>query len=249
MDLKDVGRRIATAQGAWLVDPARTDETFESAGEAVFEPEYWRARGQLTAVDRGRGAAWFVGPAERSWVLRHYRRGGAAARVSSDGYLWTGEARVRAFAEYRLLARLHGQGLPVPAPIGARYRRSGFAYRCDLLTERIEAARPLSDLLFTGTLRETHWRAIGAAVAALHGAGADHPDLNAHNILIGADGAIRVIDFDRGRLRKPGAWAARNLGRLRRSLVKIGAESTMHPGLAEQWANLEAGYASRARLP
>ncbi len=253
-DRKDVGRRIATAQGALLVDPARAGELLESAGEALFDPEYWRARAELVPADRGRGAAWFVGPARQPWVLRHYRRGGAVARLSSDRYAWAGEARVRSFAEYRLLALLHPRGLPLPAPVGARYRRTGLTYRCDLITQRIEAAQPMSALLLAGTLRDTHWRAIGAAVAALHGAGADHPDLNAHNVLIGPDGAIRVIDFDRGRLRKRGgarrpAWAARNLDRLHRSLAKIAGESAMRRVLPEQWALLEAGYESHAPHP
>ena len=253
-DRKDVGRRIATAQGGLLVDPARTGRLLESAGESIFDPEYWRARAELVPADRGRGAAWFVGPAPQSWVLRHYRRGGAVAHLSSDRYVWVGEARVRSFAEYRLLALLHGRGLPVPAPVGARYRRSGLAYRCDLITQRIEAAQPMSALLLAGALSDTHWRAIGAAVATLHDAGADHPDLNAHNVLIAPDGAIRVIDFDRGRLRRPGgarqpAWAARNLDRLRRSLAKIAGESGLRGVLPEQWAMLEAGYESRAPRP
>jgi 3-deoxy-D-manno-octulosonic acid kinase len=253
-EMKDVGRRIATAQGAVLVDPARTSEFIEGAAESLFDPEYWRARRQLVPADRGRGAAWFVGPAPQSWVLRHYRRGGAVARVSSDRYVWAGEARVRSFAEYRLLALLHRRGLPVPAPVGARYQRSGLVYRCDLITQRIEAAQPLSALLLAGALRDAHWRAIGAAVADLHVAGADHPDLNAHNVLIGSDGAIRVIDFDRGRLRKRGGarepvWASRNLDRLRRSLEKITGESALRRVLPDQWAMLKAGYESRAPHP
>jgi 3-deoxy-D-manno-octulosonic acid kinase len=257
--MRDIGRRIATAQGAFLIDPARTGELLESAGESLFDPEYWRARAELVPVDRGRGAAWFVGPVGQPWVLRHYRRGGAAARISSDRYAWAGESRVRSFAEYRLLTLLHQRGLPVPAPVGARYRRSGLTYRCDLITQRIEAAQPLSALLLGGALSDAHWRAIGAAVAALHGAGADHPDLNAHNVLIAPDGTIRVIDFDRGRLRQPGArkpgrarepaWALRNLERLRRSLAKIAGDSALRRGLPEQWAMLEAGYESREPRP
>jgi len=249
--MKDVGRRIATAQGAFLLHPARVGDLLESAGESLFDPDYWRSRALLIPADRGRGAAWFVGSPPQRWVLRHYRRGGAVARVSSDGYAWAGEGRVRSFAEYRLLALLHQRGLPVPAPVGARYRRSGLTYRCDLITQRIEAAQPMSALLLAGALSETTWRAIGAAIASLHRAGADHPDLNAHNVLVGPDGAIRVIDFDRGRLRKPGAWATRNLERLRRSLAKIAVGSALGGVSPEQWAMLKAGYesSSESRAP
>jgi 3-deoxy-D-manno-octulosonic acid kinase len=158
---------------------------------------------------------------------------------------------VRSFTEYRLLALLHQRGLPVPAPVGARYRRGGFTYRCDLITQRIEAAQPMSALLLAGALSAANWRAIGAAVASLHRAGADHPDLNAHNVLVGPDGAIRVIDFDRGRLRKPGAWAGRNLERLRRSLAKIAAGSALGGVSPEQWTMFLAGYesSSGSRVP
>jgi 3-deoxy-D-manno-octulosonic acid kinase len=249
--MKDLGRRIATARGALLVDPARTGELLESAGEALFDPEYWRARAQLIPAARGRGAAWFVGPPAQRWVLRHYRRGGAVARISGDAYAWAGEEHVRSFAEYRLLAVLHERGQPVPAPVGARYRRGAFTYRCDLITQRIEAAQPMSALLLAGALSEANWRAIGAAIACLHRAGADHPDLNAHNVLVGPDGTIRVIDFDRGRLRKPGAWTGRNLERLRRSLAKLAAGSALGSVSPEQWAMLLAGYesSSEARAP
>ena len=245
-DMKDVGRRIATAQGALLVHPARVGELLVTAAEALFDAEYWRSRAELVPADRGRGTAWFVGTPPQRWVLRHYRRGGAVAHVSSDRYAWAGEARVRSFAEYRLLAFLHAGGLPVPAPVGARYQRSGLSYRCDLITQRIEGVQPMSALLLAGALSDTTWRAVGAAVARLHRAGADHPDLNAHNVLVGPHGAIHVIDFDRGRLREPGAWTGRNLERLRRSLAKIAAGSALGRVSPEQWEMLKAGYESSA---
>jgi 3-deoxy-D-manno-octulosonic acid kinase len=93
------------------------------------------------------------------------------------------------------------------------------------------------------------WREVGAAVARLHAAGADHADLNAHNILVGIDGVVSVIDFDRGMLRTPGgksgAWAARNLSRLHRSLVKVSRDLPPDRFSAAAWDRLLAGY----RLP
>lgn len=247
---KDGGRRIALADGALLIDPAHVEAPLlESAGELLFEPQFWAARTQLVPADRGRGAAWFIGPPPHRWVLRHYRRGGAAARVSGDRYVWMGEAEVRSFAEYRLLAVLRDLDLPVPAPIGARYRRAGLTYRCDLITQRIECAQPMSTRLAEGALSEATWRAVGAAVASLHRAGADHPDLNAHNVLIGADGVVRLIDFDRGRLRKPGAWTRRNLDRLRRSIAKIAAGSAAVRVSPHEWALLLSGYESPPETP
>src|SRR5258708_8078066 len=221
MILTNGGRRIARATGAMLADPDSLGNLAEDAQESVFDPEFWRARGELVTVIGGRGSAWFIASGARQWVLRHFRRGGFIARWSRDGYVWTGESGVRAFAEWRLLDVLTRRGLPVPQPVAARYQRTGLCYRCDLITRRIVNAQPLSAALAQGALSEPLWRAVGATVARPHPAGVDHADLNAHNILLDGAGVVRVIDFDRGRVRAPGRWASRNLQRLLRSLSTI----------------------------
>jgi 3-deoxy-D-manno-octulosonic acid kinase len=241
--MKD-GRRIATSRGAMLADPASLGNLSGTAAQAMFEPQFWAARGELAGVTGGRGSAWFIGSAPHQWALRHFRRGGFIARLSRDRYVWTGESRVRAFAEWRLLAALTDRGLPVPKPIAARYEREGLSYRCDLITQRIPDAESLSAVLTAASLSDTAWRAVGGAVAALHRAGVDHADLNAHNILIDSRGTVSVIDFDRGRLRARGAWAAANLARLRRSLVKLSRDWPVGRFSDEAWDWLLAGYAA-----
>jgi len=248
----DGGERIATRAGAILLDPGwllnvARPASGDPALESLFEPHSWSGRGELVAVSGGRGSAWFVGDAGR-WVLRHYRRGGWVARLCTDRYLWNGERRVRAFAEWRLLADLSRRGLPVPKPLGARYHRSGLVYRCDLITERIAGARTLSASLTAAPVPTRTWRAVGAVVARLHAAGADHADLNAHNILVAPEAdevevRVSVIDFDRSRLRPPGAWTRRNLARLHRSLDKVsrGLPADRFPAAA--WKSLLDGYA------
>jgi 3-deoxy-D-manno-octulosonic acid kinase len=239
-----------------LSDPACLGNLPPDAAESIFDPQFWRARGELIAAAAGRGSAWFIAYRDhqfgdhqsggRQWVLRHYRRGGVIARLSPDRYVWAGEDRVRAFAEWRLLDIMWQRGLPVPKPVAARYQREGPCYRCDLITERIVDAEPLSSALARGALAESAWRAVGAAVARLHHAGVDHADLNAHNVLLDADGAVSVIDFDRGRLRAPGIWVTRNLGRLRHSLAKI--SRGLPPGRysGQEWEWFMAGYGAAA---
>jgi 3-deoxy-D-manno-octulosonic acid kinase len=225
-----------------LSDPDCLGNLPQDAQESLFDPEFWRSRGELLEAARGRGSAWFIASGARQWVLRHFRRGGFIARLSQDGYVWTGEDGVRAFAEWRLLEALTRRGLPVPQPVAARYQRTGLFYRCDLITQRIVNADLLSAALARGALPEPLWRAVGAAIARLHRAGVDHADLNAHNVLLEVTGAVRVIDFDRGRLRAQGRWTAQNLQRLRRSLVKISRDLPSERFSDENWNWLMAGY-------
>jgi 3-deoxy-D-manno-octulosonic acid kinase len=248
------GQRIATATGVMLADPNSLGNEHLSAAESLFDPNFWSVRGELAAVSAGRGSAWFVGAAPHRWVLRHYRRGGLVANFSKDRYLWAGEDRVRAFAEWRLLKLLSLRNLNVPTPVAAFYRRSGLTYRCDLITQRIEHAEPLSAAILSTPVAPRVWSAVGTAVARLHRFGVDHADLNAHNILL-ADGAITVIDFDRGRvrapedLRAPGGWAAANLARLRRSLQKVTAALPPDRFTPADWDEFLAGYQASAGKP
>jgi 3-deoxy-D-manno-octulosonic acid kinase len=245
------GRRVATAGGAILADAAFLDIASSLSSpeprfpESLFEPQFWSGRGGISPVGGGRGAGWYIDHGTEHWVLRHYRRGGLMARVSEDRYLWAGERRVRAFAEYRLLAALAAQGMPIPEPVAARYIRQGPWYRCDLITRRLAGTASLSATLAAAPVADDSWNLIGSTIARLHRAGADHADLNAHNILLDGQGAVHVVDFDRGRIRRPGAWAARNLQRLHRSLTKI-ANALPEDRFSEAaWQRLLSGYAQR----
>jgi 3-deoxy-D-manno-octulosonic acid kinase len=206
--------RDARGPGAIVFDPARLPQ----ASAALLDPAQAGAR---PVHGSGRGAAWFVQGPQGRGVLRHYRRGGLAARLSTDAYLWLGESRVRSVAEFHLLQALHREGLPVPAPLLAGYWRSGLAYRAALMVERIEGASSLAERLGPEA-DDVPWEAVGRMLARFHAAGVDHPDLNATNILFDAAGQPWLIDFDRGRRRAtPGAWARGNLDRLQRSLAKL----------------------------
>ncbi|MFI4970359.1 MAG: 3-deoxy-D-manno-octulosonic acid kinase [Lysobacterales bacterium] len=227
-----------TANGAIVFDSALGI----APDERWFERAHWAALGKAQAAAGGRGGATFVDTPIGACALRHYRRGGVVARLSADRYLWTGAARTRAFREFRLLAQLIGLGLPVPAPIAARYVRDGLRYHADLLTRRIDGARTVAERLAAGTLDVRLARAVGGAIARFHAAGVWHADLNAHNILADADGTVWLIDFDRSRVRKPAlAWQQGNLARLRRSLDKLGATRRADFD-AQFWHPLLAAY-------
>ena len=210
---------------------------------ALFSPAFWEGKGRsLEQAEGGRGSVVFVRRGDDEWALRHYHRGGLAERVSADRYVWSGEGRIRSFREWRLLADLHGQGLPVPRPVAAHYERSGGTYSADLITRRIPGAFSLSTCLVKRALPDGGWRRIGACIRRFHDAGVCHADLNAHNILLDGDGRPWLLDFDKGSLRAPGPWRRRNLDRLLRSLRKISMEEAATQFAPANWESLLAGY-------
>lgn len=201
-----------------MFDPAR----LRQAGPEMLDPAHW-GEAASPVQDGGRGAAWFVRGEFGEGVLRQYRRGGLAAKLGRSTYLWLGEDRVRSLAEFRLLAGLRAERLPVPAPLLAGYWKRGLRYRAAILVERIPGARPLASWL-GAQAGAAPWEMVGTMLAAFHRAGVDHADLNAHNVLVDGDGKPWLIDFDRGRRQSAdGPWRQANLDRLARSLAKLSA--------------------------
>jgi len=208
------------------------DRLGESLPERWFDAASYGGQASPVAAG-GRQAAWLVAGPGWQGVLRGYRRGGLAARLSRDAYFWRGEDATRSFREYRLLAMLRDQGLRVPVPLAAGYWRHGRTYRAVILVERIPDVQPLAQLL------DASPDAVGGAIARMHRAGVWHADLNAYNILLDAEGHAWLIDFDRG---VAGGLSDRaragNLSRLRRSLRKVAGEA----GEA-CWRKVQAAYA------
>jgi 3-deoxy-D-manno-octulosonic acid kinase len=235
---------LRVAGAGILYDASRLGKP--GTGTELFETGHWRALGALTEQTGGRASVSIITSGQERWVLRHYRRGGFIARLSRDRYFWLGEARTRSFAEWRLLAELRRRGLPVPAPIAARYVRGVLTYRADLITEHLPDCRTLADAITGADLPREQWSSIGQTIAAFHREGVHHADLNAHNILIEHAAAPRVylLDFDRGRIEARGSWEQDVLARLRRSLEKIRTQRSDVSFGAEQWGWLIAGYSA-----
>jgi 3-deoxy-D-manno-octulosonic acid kinase len=179
----------------------------------------------------------------RRLVLRHYRRGGWIARWWTDRYLWRAASLTRSFIEWHLLYVMHRAGLPVPKPIAACYRRTGrYSYSADLLTERIAGVSSLATRLASAPLPLSSWIAIGRCLRRFHRDGVCHADLNAHNVLLDDAQDVWLVDFDRGRLRRPGLWCDGNLVRLRRSIEKISDALPPERFSEADWAALLSGY-------
>jgi 3-deoxy-D-manno-octulosonic acid kinase len=238
-------RRKDLTGGVMLYDASR-------AGNAVagwFDAAYWKERNEVEGEARGRGTTHFVRSGKQQFVLRHYRRGGLIAKVMGDRYFWRSESATRSFSEWQLLYHLHRAGLPVPAPIAARYRRQGLFYTADLITERLTDSVSLAEQLRMRGIPILGWITIGRCIRAFHDLGVCHPDLNAHNILLVGDDSVYLIDFDRGSLRKPGLWCDGNLVRLRRSLEKITYKMPPEHFGETDWHGLLDGYRHSGGMP
>lgn len=208
-------------------------------GASAFEPGHWTV---ARPASGGRGNAWFVSDGDRELVLRRYLRGGKAALVSRDRYVFTGLDRTRSFREFRMLDALFTAGLPVPEPVAALARPGLLTYRAALLTRAIPGASSLGDVLAEGALVARTMADVGACVRQFHEARAWHADLNAHNVLLDGQGRVHLIDFDRGRFRDGDGWREANLARLRRSLDKLSGRATGAPFDDALWEHLMRAY-------
>ncbi|MCI0591505.1 MAG: 3-deoxy-D-manno-octulosonic acid kinase, partial [Gammaproteobacteria bacterium] len=218
-------------------------DVIASAADVSFDPKALANSGALVGEVRGRGVNYFIRMAGHDWVLRHYRRGGAIARIMGDAYLWTGRHRTRPWREWRMLEGLWIAGLPVPRPVAARVLRYGLVYRADIIVERLVGALALSQWLRQRRLDKGAWKAIGRCIRRFHDAGVYHPDLNAHNIMLAGEQGIYVIDFDRSELRPPSEhWCPKNLARLRRSLTKVRSLTDTYYFSDQDWQALCEGY-------
>ncbi|HTQ37092.1 MAG TPA: 3-deoxy-D-manno-octulosonic acid kinase [Steroidobacteraceae bacterium] len=236
--LRRTALRGPAGHGAWFTAAAFGSEV----GAPWFEPRYWISRGAVVGKYGGRGTALVFEHRGQRYVLRHYRRGGLAAFFSHDDYLWLGESRARPVAELRVLLELHAAGLPVPAPVAARYLRSGATYRADLITLQLPGTYSLAARLDQGELSLAGWQAVGRCIRRFHDHGLCHADLNAHNILLRNDEEVFLVDFDRARRRRPGLWRDANLARLRRSLDALDDTRRSRRCGAAEWQCLLAAW-------
>ncbi|MCJ7815994.1 MAG: hypothetical protein MUP31_08090 [Xanthomonadales bacterium] len=185
-------------------------------GVHLFDPGYWEQQGSLAGKAAGRGHVLLLDTEFAPAVLKQYLRGGWAARISRDRYVFSGFERSRPLMEFKILEQLTAVGLPVPEPLADRIA--------------IRRGDPVM------------WRNTGACIRRFHDFGLVHADLNARNILIGKGDSVHLVDFDRSRIRQSDSRACgANLRRLHRSLEKIWPDS-FRGYLESCWVLLLEGY-------
>jgi 3-deoxy-D-manno-octulosonic acid kinase len=220
----------------------KSDQTLPLSS-AWFDPRFWQSQQALIGTGNGRGAVWFINSQFGQFVIRRYRRGGLIAKFNKSHFFFTGQKNTRPWLELSLLEYMCSIGLPVPRPIGGLYTLNKGFYRGELLTQTIENAQDLFDIIKTGNSTTVNWQEIGAVVKRFHDEGIYHSDLNCHNIMVDQNGKVWLIDFDKCEQRTHNTqWKQANIDRLKRSLDKESNLYTQFNVSDAQWRTFLEGY-------
>lgn len=215
----------------------------------LFDADYLTSSGLHTnsigASDAGIGRArvvYFIYN-NITMVLKHYYRGGVVSALINDRYFGFNIENTRSFREWRLLKKMRSFALPVPNAVAARVKKGLFFYQADLITQKLENTKTLSDVLSEEKISSEQWGKVGACIKLFHQKNIYHADLNARNILLNQEGEIYLIDFDNSYIRKDGAsWKMSNLSRLKRSLAKFKKNESLFYFDERSWSDLVQGY-------
>ena len=210
-----------------------------------FDPAYWGEQSSTSAVFGGRGGSIKININGQRAILRRYLRGGMAARLSTDRYLWPGKTRTRPWREWAILKLAKKAGMPVPRPLGACVWRSGLLYRAAIITAWIENSETLAQRLLHRPLQKESWYVLGLLLRQFQEHGFRHADLNANNLMINHREKFFIIDFDKAvEMKSLQNWQWIPLRRLQRSLEKIDRQNNLHYR-ASDWQALIDGYQSK----
>lgn len=171
-------------------------------------------------------------------VVKPYRRGGFIQRLFSDRYLYFGRRRCR--MEYDMLQRVRRLNVKAARPLAWAYEKR-LLYRCWLVTELIPSSLTLADLSHSdpAAAKRYTWRT-SEQIRILIRHRILHVDLHPGNVLVGTDGQVHLIDFDRARRyrRSTAALGRRYRSRWQRAVRKHRLPeiliTAMEAGLVEQ---------------
>lgn len=242
--LKELEKRL-TVGPQTIIYHASIDDVTMTQWPYIFESEHLKQYGHITRTVQGRGDTHFLDWHGHQWVLRHYYRGGLVGKFNKDLYLNKPIEKTRAYQEWAMLLYIHNLGLPSAKPVAIRIVQGGLFHYADILTEALTDVRSLHDVLIDGEVDDATWESVGKVIAQFHSHGIYHDDLNAHNVLISTiDDAVYLIDFDKGEVRKKGAWAQANLKRFKRSLLKENGQNSGYGYSEKSWDALIRAYTS-----
>jgi 3-deoxy-D-manno-octulosonic acid kinase len=130
-------------------------------------------------------------------VVKQYHRGGLLRHVNRRTYLRLGKSRCR--AEFERLRQVRAVGIRAPCPV-AFATRGTLLYHAWLVTRKLAVRGSLAEI---GRIdRDAAERSLVALAAQLHLLVRHrifHVDLHPGNVLVGTDGSVYLIDFDKSR--------------------------------------------------
>jgi len=131
-------------------------------------------------------------------VVKHYSRGGLIKYFIKRRYFKWGKPRCQ--FEYEVLVKVRGVGVNAPEPVAYAYYGRPF-YKAWLVTREIQEPQTLAEL---SRVDEPHalnvMKAVVEQVTRLVDNHIFHVDLHPGNVLIGKDGGVFLLDFDKARL-------------------------------------------------
>ena len=179
-----------------------------------------------SAAGMGRGAIFFLSGGKLPYpiVVRQYRHGGLLRFLSGARFF----SQCRFLTELKLHTEVQRFGIPVPRALGVIVVKQGLKsvfVNGYYVTRRLQESVGLAEFLETteATIRLQIAYEIGAGLRKLHEHGIYYTDMHVKNILVGPEGKIYFIDFDKAKQFSPplSNWRRRaNLYRFLRSVEK-----------------------------
>jgi 3-deoxy-D-manno-octulosonic acid kinase len=210
-----------------------------------FNADFLQQKKLITRTAQGRGTVYFFALSNKQLVLRHYKRGGAVAKISDDKFIFCNISSSRCYAELEVLQHLRNNKVNVPNPIAGKITRKGMFYTADIITEVISDTVELHEVLQSSALLPQTWQAIGSEIKKMHNAQVFHGDINVKNILLNeqrSKSIIHLLDFDKCTIKQGDDWKMANLMRFQRSLLKQVNQLNNYHYHQSDWENLLVAY-------
>ena len=196
-------------------------DVFDKFSSKLFNTDYISKEGLIKSEINGRGKTPEIEFEGRRLFLKHYIRGGFAAKISYDKYFFDSIASTRSVKEYNILNNLFSKELPVPKPAALQVIINKFTYTADLITCKIENVGTLHDFIMNSKMNSNLWDALESTLEKFYNENVYHSDLNSKNVLIDKNNNFHLVDFDNSYFFYEKKLFLKSIMRLERSLFKL----------------------------
>lgn len=152
--------------------------------------------------------------------VKKYAHGGLLRAFTASKFIGFGACRAQ--QEFLMLERVRSLGIRSPRPL-VFVKKGAMVYSTWLIMEELRDVRSLVEMSVDDpdSLHDS-MRLAGDQIGILIKNRILHIDLHPGNILVGSDGGVYIVDFDKARTFMGSAWALRDmyLRRWRRAVIK-----------------------------